>query len=149
LVEDVEETGDKATWLRITANKTASGIRKVPLVDPQARSMLRSRVAASKAAGADALFMELPVNRFGDRSKSLAQRLSTKLRAGVGAGDPSLVAAHGWRHRARTAMEARHVPPSTADWFMGHARPGEGLSRYSKPSDEQLIEAARAIPLPV
>jgi hypothetical protein len=31
---------------------------------------------------------------------------------------------------------------------MGHARPGEGLGRYSKPSDAQLTEAARAVPLP-
>jgi hypothetical protein len=45
-------------------------------------------------------------------------------------------------------MEAAGVAPWTADFMLGHARPGEGLGRYSKPSDAQLIKAARAVPLP-
>jgi hypothetical protein len=45
-------------------------------------------------------------------------------------------------------MEAAGVPPWTQDWFVGQRRPGEGLGRYSKPSDAQLIETARAVPLP-
>jgi hypothetical protein len=34
-----------------------------------------------------------------------------------------------------------------ADWFIGHQRGGEGVRRYSKPPEAQLIEAARAIVL--
>jgi integrase len=141
MVKDVTETAS-ATWLNITASKTVSGIRRVPVVDDSVRSMLRSRCAT----GEPAVFMELPVNRFGDRSKALSVRLSGKLRAIIK--DPALVAAHGFRHRCRTKLEEAEIPLPTADWFMGHARPGEGLGRYSKPSDEQLLRAARAVPLP-
>jgi integrase len=142
MVADVQETA-QATWIEITAGKTAAAHRTVPVVDLQVRAMLRSRATAA----ADAVFSELPANKFGDRSKSLAQRLSTKLRAMTA--DPALVAAHGWRHRARTALEAASIAPWTADAFLGHARPGEGLSRYSKASEAQLVEAARAVPLPL
>jgi integrase len=153
MVADVQETAE-ATWIEITAGKTAAAHRKVPVVDLQVRAMLRSRVtaganaklASGSAAPSQAVFSELPANKFGDRSKSLAQRLSTKLRAMTV--DPALVAAHGWRHRARTALEAASIAPWTADAFLGHARPGEGLSRYSKASEAQLVEAARAVPLP-
>jgi hypothetical protein len=64
--------------------------------------------------------------------------------------DPTLVADHSWRHRARTLMEHAGVTPWVADAVLGHARPGEGLSRYSAgPSEEQRIEAVKAITLPV
>jgi integrase len=141
LVGDITETKE-ATWLSITASKTASGIRRIPVVCPDVRDMLRRRVAV----GASEVFHELPTNRFGDRSKALSVRLSGKLRAVTT--DPALVGGHGWRHRARHLLEAAEVPPSTADWFMGHARPGEGLGRYSKPSEAQLIQAAQAVKLP-
>jgi integrase len=141
MAANVQETAE-ATWIEITAGKTAAAHRKVPVVDLQVRAMLRSRATA----GADAVFSELPANKFGDRSKSVAQRLSTKLRAMTA--DPALVAAHGWRHRARTLLEQASIAPSTCDFLLGHARPGEGLSSYSKPSDQQLIEAVRAVPLP-
>jgi hypothetical protein len=47
-------------------------------------------------------------------------------------------------------MEHAGVTPWVADAVLGHARPGEGLSRYSAgPSEEQRIEAVKAITLPV
>jgi hypothetical protein len=52
------------------------------------------------------------------------------------------------RHRCRTLQEAAGILPWTSDYFMGQTRPGEGLGRYSRPSEAQLIEAAKAVPLP-
>ena len=47
-------------------------------------------------------------------------------------------------------MEHANVAPWVADAVLGHARPGEGLGRYSEgPSDKQRIEAVKAITLPV
>ena len=86
-------------------------------------------------------------DRFGDRRKALVKRLGRHLRA-IGMTDPRLVAGHSWHHRARSLMEAEGVLPWTADWFLGHARPGEGLGRHSEPSEEQLVAAAKAVPLP-
>jgi hypothetical protein len=52
--------------------------------------------------------------------------------------------------RARTLIEHAGVTPWVADAVLGHARPGEGSSRYSEgPSDKQRIEAVKAITLPV
>lgn len=94
------------------------------------------------------MFHELPEDRSGDRSRALAKRLAWALRNKLRIADRSLVAAHGWRHRARTKLEAASISPWTADFFLGHMRYGEGLSWYSKPSDEQLVAAAKAVPLP-
>jgi hypothetical protein len=107
-------------------------------------AMLRARVAL----GGEAVFHELPLDRFGDRSRQLSQRMGHRLRHDLGIVDPALASAHSWRHRARTLMEGAGIPPWTSDWIMGHQRGGEGLSRYSKPSDQQLIEAVKAVPLP-
>jgi integrase len=144
LVGDVEDTED-ATWIRITAGKTAAARRRIPVVVAEVRSMLRERCSASSDG---AVFHELPADRNGDRSRALTKRLGWALREKLHIADRSLVAAHGWRHRARTKLEAASISPWTADFFLGHMRYGEGLSRYSKPSDEQLVKAARAVPLP-
>ena len=127
---------------------TEAGKRKVPVVDAKVRAMLHKRVTASHGKKSAPVFPELPVDRFGDRSKPLVKRLGRTLR-GLGMTDPALVAGHSWRHRARTLMEAAEVAPWTADYLIGHARPGEGLGRYSRPSEEQLIKAVKAVPLPV
>jgi len=93
------------------------------------------------------LFAHLKEDRYGNRAQLVSQRLQ-RLLDQVNQ-DPTIVANHSWRHRARTLLERAGILPSVADWFVGHARQGEGLSRYSQgPSQEQLIEAAKAIPLP-
>jgi hypothetical protein len=93
------------------------------------------------------LFPSLEADRYGKRSQALSKRLGRLLRQTVK--DDSLVAAHGWRHRARTLAERGGIEPWVADWFFGHARPGEGLARYSQgPSKEDLLRVAGAIPLP-
>jgi hypothetical protein len=94
------------------------------------------------------VFYELPLDRYGQRSRAMEQRLRLRLRRVMGTTDSTLTTQHGWRHRARTLLEQAAIAPSTCDFLLGRARPGEGLSRYSKPSDQQLIEAVRAVPLP-
>jgi hypothetical protein len=132
------------TWLKITDAKTKSGVRRVPVVAREVRAMLAERVASGKPL----LFHELKVDRFGDRSKALVKRLGRRLRS-LGFTDKALVADYSWRHRARTLLEHADIWPATADAFLGHRRPGEGLGRYSEgPSDAQLVEAAKAIRLP-
>jgi hypothetical protein len=45
MAADVQETAE-ATWIEITAGKTAAAHRNVPVVDLQVRAMLRSRATA-------------------------------------------------------------------------------------------------------
>jgi integrase len=131
-------------WLDIPKGKTAAAARRVPVVAPSVRKMLTERKEANKGR----LFHELEADRFGDFGSALSKRVGRKLR-GIGLTDPALVADHSWRHRARTLMEHADVDPWVADAVLGHARPGEGLGRYSKgPSDKQLVEAVKAIALP-
>jgi integrase len=146
LVGDVTEAGP-VTWLQIMNGKTAAAKRRVPVVAPLVRSMLRSRVQGQESPSSP-MFPELQPDKHGDRAPMLASRLRTVLRRKLGIADKSLVGAHSLRHRARTMLEAAGVSPWASDAYMGHRRQGEGLSRYSKPSEEQLIQAARAIPLP-
>ena len=135
----------KVVWLSITRGKTAAATRRVPVVSPAVCKMLLARKAKGKAR----LFYELEPDRFGDLGSALGKRVGRKLRA-IGLNDPALVAEHSWRHRARTLMEHADVMPWVADAVLGHARPGEGLSRYSAgPSEEQRIEAVKAITLPI
>jgi integrase len=135
---------DAATWIEIRAGKTKAARRRVPVVDVQVREMLLMRASR----GQERVFHELRADRLGRYSARLQNRLGWRMRRVAGLLDPALVPAHSWRHRARTLLEAAEVPPWTADAFMGHKRPGEGLGRYSKPSDAQLVLAAQAIPLP-
>jgi integrase len=138
------ETKANVVWLSITKGKTAAAVRRVPVVAPSVRKMLLAR----KAKGKDRLFHELQPDRFGDLGSALGKRVGRKLRA-IGLTDPALVAEHSWRHRARTLMEHADIMPWVADAVLGHARPGEGLGRYSVgPSEEQRIEAVKAITLP-
>src|SRR5215510_8246185 len=140
---DVSSKG-KVVWLSIHKGKTAAASRLVPVVAPVVCKMLLARKAQGKAR----LFHELEADRFGDYGSALGKRVGRKLRA-IGLDDPRLVAEHSWRHRARTLMEHANIMPWVADAVLGHARPGEGLGRYSAgPSDEQRIEAVRAISLP-
>lgn len=140
---DVQVKGN-AAWLSITHGKTAAAVRRVPVVDPSVRKMLLAR----KAQGNARLFHELQPDRFGDLGSALGKRVGRKLRA-IGLTDPALVAEHSWRHRARTLMEHADIMPWIADAVLGHARPGEGLGRYSAgPSDGQRIEAVKSITLP-
>ena len=145
---DVTTDTNGTTWVHVRKGKTAAAKRRVPVVAPQVVSMLTARAASVAAVEAGAVFYELPLDRYGQRSRAMEQRLRLRLRRVMGNTDPTLTAQHGWRHRARTCLEQAAIAPSVADWIMGHARPGIGLSTYSKPSDQQLIEAARAIPLP-
>ena len=106
--------------------------------------MLKARLVLAQAA----LFPELSTDKLGARGKALRRDMVRRLRA-LGMKDTSLTANHSWRHRARTLMEQADVSPSVADFVIGHARPGQGLGRYSQgPSDAQLIAAVRAVPLP-
>jgi integrase len=138
---------DGITWIEIAEGKSKAARRRVPIVDPQVQQMLAHRAAEARRKGHKALFQELPEDRFKDRSKALSKRLGRHLRA-IGLVDPALVGGHSLRHRGRTLMEHAGILPGVADWFMGQKRPGVGMDRYSKPSDAQLIDAERAIPLP-
>jgi integrase len=140
---DVERKGN-AVWLSVAKGKTDAARRRVPVTAAPVRETLLER----KKAGKERLFHELEADRFGDFGSALSKRVGRKLRS-IGLTDPALVADHSWRHRARTLMEHAGVTPWVADAVLGHARPGEGLSRYSAgPSEEQRIEAVKAITLP-
>lgn len=135
---------DKVVWISVTEGKTASAARRIPVTVPTVMEMLAKRKAADKPR----MFHELVADRFGDYGPGVSRRVGHRLRA-IGLIDPALVADHSWRHRARTLMEHAGIVPWVADAVLGHARPGEGLSRYSAgPSEEQRIEAVKAITLP-
>jgi hypothetical protein len=127
----------------------------VPVIARPVVAMLQARLSAAEARLAKAqraqdgvLFPELPTDTLGARGKALRRDMVRRLRA-LGMKDTSLTANHSWRHRARTLMERADVPPWVADFVIGHARPGQGLGRYSQgPSDAQLIAAVKAVPLP-
>jgi integrase len=149
LVTDVTDT-EQATWLKIRDGKSPAARRRVPVVDPQVRAMLDERLAMVRqrpTEGHARLFHELHADRYGDFSKTLVKRWSKRLKA-LGMAGQGIVAGHSWRHRARTMAEQGGCPPWTCDFFFGHARPGEGLGRYSAPSEAQLVEVAKTIPLP-
>ncbi|MBK1658234.1 tyrosine-type recombinase/integrase [Paracraurococcus ruber] len=130
-------------WLTVREGKTAAASRRIPVVAPEVLEALQARLKAPALP----LFPELKKDRYGNRSAALSKRLGRLLRKAVT--DKDLVAAHGWRHRARTLAEHGGIEPWIADAFIGHERPGEGLSRYSKgPSDADLLRMAWAIPLP-
>jgi integrase len=133
---------EQVTWLDIKEGKTDAAARRVPVVEPEVIAELRQR--HNGASGP--LFPTLTETKYGDRSPAISKRLNRHLRNI--SKDPALVAGHSWRHRARSLMEHGGIVPWVCDWFIGHARPGEGLSRYSKPSDDQLVEAAKAVSLP-
>lgn len=134
---------DKAAWLEIKEGKTEAAARRIPVVEPGVMAQLRPRLNGSSGP----LFSSLTETKYGDRSPAISKRLNRHLRNITK--DPALVAGHSWRHRARTLMEHGDIAPWVCDWFLGHARPGIGLTVYSKgPNDEQLIEAAKAIALP-
>jgi integrase len=136
----------KVAWLTVQKGKTKAAKRRVPVVDHVVVSMLQKRLP--KAVEAGVLFPELPTDKLGARGKALRRDMVRRLRA-LGMKDPSLTANHSWRHRARTLMEQADVSPSVADFVIGHARPGQGLGRYSQgPSDAQMIAAVRTVPLP-
>jgi integrase len=132
-------------WVKIEGGKTKSAKRRLPIVAPEVVVELRSRT--SKSNGQVPLFSDLRANKYGRAGQLVSNRLGRVVRSI--SDDPALVAAHSWRHRGRTLAERAGIIPSTADWFFGHARPGEGLGRYSQgPSDDQLIAVAKAVPLP-
>lgn len=131
-------------WVHVARSKTKSGLRRVPISNVHVLAQLRVLVKGKKP---QAYVFSRLTGEQGKRSALLSKRLATVLRKI--SMDPSLVAGHSWRHRARTLLERGGIKPWVADWFVGHKRNGEGLGRYSEgPSDEQLIEAAEAITLP-
>jgi integrase len=139
---DVSLKGDVA-FVRVREGKTKAARRRIAVVAPEVVTMLRDRLPADSCRP---IFSELEANEYGQVSQALSKRLGRALREITK--DKALVGAHSWRHRARTYVEAASINPVTADYFFGHERPGEGLKRYSTPSDAQLMEVARAIPLP-
>ncbi len=140
---DVRVDDQGVAWISITQAKTKSGVRTVPVVDKTVCADLQAR-----SGNPEWVFPHLTADSYGNRAQFVSQRLSRALDK-VNP-DPTLVANHSWRHRARTLLEHAGISPWVADWYMGHTRQGEGLGRYSQgPSQEQLIEAARAIPLPM
>ncbi len=139
---DVHFDDQGIAWIQIRQSKTKSGVRTIPVVNKTVRNALQARLG-----NPDWLFAHLATDRYGSRAQIQSQRLNRVLDK-VNA-NPDVVANHSWRHRARTLLERADISPWVADWFVGHARQGEGLSRYSQgPSQAQLIEAAKAIPLP-
>jgi integrase len=138
------EVGSEVAWLTIREGKTAAASRRIPVVAPVVVEALRNRLPSAPFLP---LFPEYPLDRYRKRSKPVSQRLGRLLRKAVQ--DERVVAAHGWRHRGRDLAEKNGVEPWVADWFFGHARPGEGLARYSKgPSEADLLRVAHALPLP-
>jgi integrase len=136
----------KVAWLTVQKGKTKAAKRRVPVVDRDVVLMLQKRLP--KAVETSVLFPELSTDKLGARGKALRRDMVRRLRA-LGMKDSSLTANHSWRHRARTLMEQADVSPSVADFVIGHARPGQGLGRYSQgPSDAQLVAAVKAVPLP-
>jgi integrase len=132
-------------WLTIREGKTKAAQRRVPVVVPEVVSMLRARATAKHAY----IFHELEDVRWGDRSVELSKRLGRRLRS-FGFTDKGLVAGHSWRHRGATLIEQAGVARDTQDAVLGHQRAGMGRGRYSRgPSDEQLVEAVKALRLPV
>jgi integrase len=149
LVQGNVKLDGKVVWLTIQKGKTKAAKRRVPVVAGPVVALLKARLTAASAAGQASLFPELPADKLGAKGNALRQSMVRKLRA-LGMKDTSLVANHSWRHRARTLMEQADVAPWVADFVIGHARPGQGLGRYSQgPSDAQLIAAVKAVPLPV
>jgi integrase len=138
------EVGSGTAWLTIREGKTAAASRRIPVVAGVVVEALRDRLPSAPYLP---LFPEYPLDRYRKRSKPVSQRLGRLLRKAVQ--DERVVAAHGWRHRGRDLAEKNGIEPWVADWFFGHARPGEGLARYSKgPSEADLLRVARAMPLP-
>jgi integrase len=133
-----------AVWLTIREGKTAAASRRIPVISPTVVDAIRLRLPTTPDLP---LFPEYPSDRYHKRSKPVSQRLGRLLRKSVK--DERVVAAHGWRHRGRDLAEKNGIEPWVADWFFGHARPGEGLGRYSRgPSMADLLRVAKAIPLP-
>jgi len=131
-------------WLVIREGKTKAAQRRVPVIEPKVIAMLRARIEAKHTY----VFHELEEVRWGDRSVELSKRLGRRLRS-FGFRDKGLVAGHSWRHRGATLLEQAGVTRDTQDALLGHQRPGQGRGRYSKgPSDQQLVEAVRALRLP-
>jgi integrase len=140
--EDVTLKGDIA-WIYVPEGKTMSSVRKVPVIDPWTVGEINARLSAEP----EYIFEGLSANKYDSFGPAVSKRLGRRLRKVTD--DPELVAGHSWRHTVSTQLEHGGVDRSTADWFVGHKRPGESLGRYSKgPSDEQLLEAARSITFP-
>lgn len=141
---DCRVDGD-TVWLNIHDTKTKAGNRRVPVVEPEVVEHFTYRL--EKRQGDEDLFERLVSDQYGKKSPALSNRFGRTLRSFTK--DPALACSHSWRHRARTLLERGNISPWVSDWLIGHARPGEGFSRYSQgPSDEQLIEAAKVITLP-
>ncbi|MTI17438.1 hypothetical protein E1162_09320 [Rhodobacteraceae bacterium RKSG542] len=127
-------------WVSITEAKTKAGIRSIPVVPAEVSTEIHNRLVSK-----DPELFIFPT--LGEQSPALSKRLNLKLRQICE--DKEVVAAHSWRHRARTLAEHGGIEPWVADSYFGHKREGEGLGRYSKrSSDEQLLACAQAIQLP-
>jgi hypothetical protein len=73
-----------------------------------------------------------------------AEQIHTR---GRGCGSSQIAAGQG---RKSPVPVTRSCEEKSPDAVLGHARPGEGLGRYSAgSSEEQRIEAVKAITLPV
>lgn len=135
---------EATAWVIIREGKTAASSRRIPVVAPRVVDALRLRLPDDPDLP---LFPEFGRDRYEKRSQPLSKRLGRLLRKHVN--DPRLVAAHGWRHRGRDLVDKKSIEPWVADWFFGHARPGEGLKTYAPGSaDVDLLRVAHAIPLP-
>ena len=135
---DVKLDGD-TLWMTIREGKTVAASRRIPIVSPPVVAAMKAQLKSSSGP----LFPQLEVDRYGKRSQALSKRFGRVLRLSVK--DPNVVAAHGWRHRGRTLAERNGIKPWFADWFFGHARPGEGFKHYGQgPSDVDLLRVAAA-----
>lgn len=147
-VEDVEVVPGESpvAWLHVTEGKRQASVRKVPVVVPEVVQWIKDRLALLETTGATAFFPEYRPTRYGKQSAALSKRLARILRTITT--DPRAVAAHSWRHRARSQLERAGIRPSIADTLMGHERPGVGMGTYYAPTDAELIEGIKALTLP-
>ena len=70
---DVTTDTNGTTWVHVRKGKTAAAKRRMPVVAPQVVSMLTARAASV----AGAVFYELPLDRYGPRSRAMEQRLAS------------------------------------------------------------------------
>lgn len=148
-VGDLEPLDPKhggGVWLRIRSGKTNAARRRVPVLDQEAVSAVRQWAKAlpdPKDTEAP-LWPTLKADKHGSLSRAMSKRWGRWMREALKPRE-GLVAAHAWRHRARPLMERAKVRAAAQDAFLGHKGPGVGWGTYYSPSEEELMEAARAM----
>jgi len=95
--EDVQLDGPEVAWIRVRVSKTKAGKRMIPVIDATVITDLRARLGNNEW-----LFEHLKGDRYGNKAQIVSKRLN-RLLDKINS-DPTLVANHSWRHRARTRL---------------------------------------------